>query len=50
MKAACIGWSRSPFASPSIVVTSLPSTVAASVRQESTRFPSTSTVQAPHWP
>ncbi len=35
--------------SPSIVVTS-PSTVAARQKQESTRTPSTSTVQAPHWP
>ena len=50
MKAAWIGWSRSPAARPSIVVTSRPSRVAVSVRHERTRRPSTSTVQAPHWP
>ena len=37
-------------ARPSIVVTSRPWTLAASVRQDSTRRPSISTVQAPHWP
>ena len=37
-------------ARPSIVVTSRPSAIAASVRQERTRRPSSSTVQAPHWP
>ena len=37
-------------ASPSMVVIARPSTWAASVRQASTRSPSTCTVQAPHWP
>ncbi len=37
-------------ARPSIVVTCRPSTEAARVRQDSTRSPSTWTVQAPHWP
>ena len=37
-------------ASPSIVVISAPSCMTASVRQELMRRPSTSTVQAPHWP
>ena len=41
---------RVPSASPSIVVTSAPSFMTASVRQELMRLPSTSTVQAPHWP
>ena len=50
MKARCTGWSWSPWASPSTVVTRLPWTVAASVRHDSTRRPSTWTVQAPHWP
>ena len=35
---------------PSIVVISAPSFMTASVRQELMRLPSTSTVQAPHWP
>src|SRR6476620_5950785 len=37
-------------ASPSMVVISWPSATSASVRQESTRRPPISTVQAPHWP
>ena len=44
MNAACIAWSWSPVASPSIVLTARPSTLAASVRQASTRRPSTRTV------
>ena len=36
--------------SPSMVVISSPSCITASVRQELMRRPSTSTVQAPHWP
>ena len=36
--------------SPSIVVTSHPSSVTASFRQEFIRLPSISTVHAPHWP
>src|SRR3954454_12655499 len=50
MKAACMGCSSPPGASPSIVVTSWPSQVTASVRQASTRLPSTHTVQAPQVP
>ncbi|HYX88240.1 MAG TPA: molybdopterin cofactor-binding domain-containing protein, partial [Gaiellaceae bacterium] len=45
-KASTSGWSRSP----SIVVTSRPSTVCTSVIQESTGTPSSWTVQAPQWP
>ena len=33
-----------------MVVTSAPSCITASVRQELIRWPSTRTVQAPHWP
>ena len=50
MNARCIGCSSSPSASPSIVVISWPSQAIASVRQASTRRPSTQTVQAPHVP
>ena len=50
MNARCIGCSSSPSASPSIVVISCPSPAIASVRQASTRRPSTHTVQAPHVP
>jgi hypothetical protein len=50
MKACCIGCNAPPgSASPSIVVTG-PRTAMARVRHPSTRTPSTSTVQAPHWP
>jgi hypothetical protein len=35
---------------PSMVVTLAPSCITASVRQELMRWPSTITVQAPHWP
>lgn len=48
--ARCIGCGSSPSASPSIVVTSRPSHVIASVRQASTLRPSTHTVQAPQVP
>jgi hypothetical protein len=41
---------RAVRARPSMVVTCAPSFMTASVRQELTRRPSTSTVQAPHWP
>ena len=41
---------RAVLARPSIVVISAPSCMTASVRQELIRRPSTSTVQAPHWP
>ena len=50
MKAACTGWSWSPRATPSIVRMSAPSWLTASARHELIRRPSTSTVQAPHWP
>src|SRR5438067_5304527 len=49
MNAACTAASFA-CARPSTVVTAAPSTVAASVRQEFTRRPSTSTVHAPHCP
>jgi hypothetical protein len=45
--ACCSGWS-SP--SPSMVVTSAPSTWATGIRHEQTGSPSTSTVHAPHSP
>ena len=44
------GWSRSPAASPSTVVTVVPSASTASIRHESTLRPSTRTVHAPHSP
>src|SRR5947209_17501314 len=50
MNACCNGCSTPSFARPSIVVTSAPSFITASVMQELMRRPSTSTVQAPHWP
>ncbi len=50
MNACCKGWSWSPSAKPSIVVTSAPSSRTASVRHEFTRCPSTRTVQAPQAP
>ena len=50
MKACCSGCSAPSVARPSTVVTSAPSFMTASVRQELIRRPSTSTVQAPHWP
>ena len=40
----------SPSATPSMVVISRPSAATASCRQETARRPSSSTVQAPHWP
>ncbi|SPD68097.1 protein of unknown function (plasmid) [Cupriavidus taiwanensis] len=49
-KACCIGCSVSPLAMPSMVVMWRPSCITASVRQALMRRPSTSTVQAPHWP
>jgi hypothetical protein len=48
--AICMGCSSFPFASPSMVVISLPSTVAAKVRQDRTGSPFNKTVQAPHSP
>jgi hypothetical protein len=48
--AICIGCSSFPFASPSMVVISLPSTVAAKVRQDKTGSPFNKTVQVPHSP
>src|SRR5947207_3912325 len=45
-----MGCSSLPFASPSIVRICCPSAASTSVRHETTRRPSTSTVQAPHCP
>ena len=50
MNACCNGCSTPSVARPSMVVISAPSFMTASVRQELIRRPSTSTVQAPHWP
>ena len=50
MKAACKGASRPSLARPSTVVMASPSCMIARVRQALIRRPSTSTVQAPHWP
>src|SRR5581483_9408801 len=50
MNAACSGCNVSPLASPSIVVISAPSCIAASVRQALTRLPFNRTVHAPHAP
>ena len=50
MNAAWSGWSAPSRSSPSIVVILLPSCMAASVMQDSTRRPSTCTVHAPHSP
>src|SRR3984957_15511497 len=50
MKACCNGCSAPSVAMPSMVVILAPSFITASVRQELIRRPSTSTVQAPHWP
>ena len=50
MKAACSGCSAPAWLRPSMVVISWPSCITASVRQALMRLPSTSTVQAPHWP
>src|SRR5215471_14240947 len=48
---ACWRGCNAPFlASPSMVVTVAPSFMTASTRHALTRRPSTSTVQAPHWP
>src|SRR6202051_3800348 len=49
MNACCNGCSTPSFARPSMVVTSAPSFMTASVRQELIRRPSISTVQAQHW-
>src|SRR5215813_6389240 len=49
-KAFCTGCNCSPWASPSMVVTSRPWASSAKIRQESTVLPSSSTVQAPHSP
>src|SRR5581483_1591660 len=46
--AACTGWSPSPVASPSMVVMRRSRAWAASMVQDFTLSPSTSTVQAPH--
>src|SRR2546427_6660681 len=50
LKAACMGC-RPPSisASPSMVRTSQPSACTASMAQDLTAWPSTMTVQAPHW-
>src|SRR3972149_323755 len=48
-KASWSGWSFPSVASPSMVVTSLPSAWRASTVQDLTAMPSISTVQAPHW-
>ena len=48
--ACCSGCRVSPSARPSTVTTSLPSACTASIRQERTGSPSTSTVHAPHTP
>src|SRR5262249_34826561 len=50
MNACCTGWSWPSFSSPSTVVIGLPATAWSLVRQERVGCPSTSTVQAPHWP
>src|SRR4030095_16653335 len=44
------GWSLSPPASPSTVVTAQPSACTANIRQERAEAPSTRTVQLPHTP
>src|SRR2546428_3825623 len=51
-KAACRGWRSAPppGVRPSTVVSSTPSACTASIRQERTGSPSSSTVQAPHTP
>src|SRR5262249_25196799 len=49
-KAFCTGCSCSPWASPSMVVTSRPWASSAKIRQASTVLPSSSTVQAPPSP
>ncbi len=48
-KASWSGWSLPFVARPSIVVTVAPSAWTASTVQDFTAWPSTSTVQAPHW-
>jgi PAS domain-containing protein len=48
--ACCNGCRTSSVARPSIVITSAPSFMTASVRHELMRRPSISTVQAPRWP
>ena len=50
MKARWIGAGSSSVPSPSSVVISLSANSAIGVTQENTGSPSTSTVQAPHWP
>ena len=50
MNARCTGCRPPSCPRPSIVVMSRPSQVAASIRQDSTRLPSASTVHAPHAP
>ena len=48
-KACCSGWRPPSGVIPSIVVTLLPSAWTASIVQDFTAWPSTWTVQAPHW-
>src|SRR5437867_6189098 len=50
MNAACTGSGFSGEPNPSIVVIAYPSACFTDVMQERVALPSTSTVQAPHWP